>query len=108
MTLTKEGQSIPKVHNTTNIELKAAMISLGFESKNATIFSMISDMDEDMDAANKIKDGSGQLEFAEWFHLMTAKPDTSNSKAHLKKLFDMFDIDKKDCISLDDLKRVAS
>ena len=33
-------------------ELKAAMVSLGFESKNATIFQMISDLDED---------GSGQL-----------------------------------------------
>ncbi len=30
-----------------SIELKAAMVSLGFDSKNAVIFQMISDLDED-------------------------------------------------------------
>ena len=43
-------------------ELKAAMVSLGFEAKSATIFQMLADLDAD---------GSGQLEFDEWFHLMT-------------------------------------
>jgi centrin-1 len=35
-------------------ELKAAMTSLGFESKNATIYQMIADLDAD---------GTGQIEF---------------------------------------------
>jgi len=29
------------------LELKAAMVSLGFDTKNAVIFQMISDLDED-------------------------------------------------------------
>ena len=37
-----------------NLELKAAMTSLGFESKNQTIYQMISDLDAD---------GSGQIDF---------------------------------------------
>lgn len=36
------------------VELKAAMTSLGFESKNQTIYQMISDLDAD---------GSGQIDF---------------------------------------------
>jgi len=35
-------------------ELKAAMTSLGFESKNQTIYQMIADLDAD---------GSGQIDF---------------------------------------------
>jgi len=45
-------------------ELKAAMQSLGFEAKNATIFQMISDID---------KDGSGSIDFDEFLDMMTAK-----------------------------------
>jgi len=37
-------------------ELKAAMQSLGFEAKNATIYAMVQDID---------KDGSGQIDFEE-------------------------------------------
>lgn len=45
-------------------ELKAAMQSLGFEAKNATIYQMIGDID---------KDGSGAIEFEEFLDMMTAK-----------------------------------
>jgi Ca2+-binding EF-hand superfamily protein len=45
-------------------ELKQAMQSLGFESKNATIYQMISDID---------KDGNGSIEFDEFLDMMTAK-----------------------------------
>ena len=36
------------------IELKAAMVSLGFDSKNGSIFKMITDLDSD---------GNGNLDF---------------------------------------------
>ncbi len=53
--LIKEDQLILKVqYFVINSEIKAAMVSLGFEAKNQTIFQMIADMDED---------GSGQIEF---------------------------------------------
>ena len=45
-------------------ELKAAMKSLGFEAKNATIFQMITDID---------KDGSGNIDFDEFLNMMTDK-----------------------------------
>lgn len=45
-------------------ELKAAMQSLGFEAKNATIYQMIGDID---------KDGSGAIDFDEFLDMMTAK-----------------------------------
>lgn len=50
----KEAPSIPNVIAEPYVELKAAMVSLGFDSKNAVIFQMISDLDED---------GSGTLDF---------------------------------------------
>ena len=74
------------------------MVSLGFESKNQTIFQMIADMDED---------GSGQIEFAEFLHLMTAHPDVAGSKANILKIFKLFDDDKTDTITLENLRRVA-
>lgn len=55
LTLMVEDPSIPRVpYFLLPIELKAAMTSLGFESKNQTIYQMISDLDAD---------GSGQIDF---------------------------------------------
>ena len=60
---TDQGGSVDLKGNSFKIlELKAAMVSLGFEAKSATIFQMLADLDAD---------GSGQLEFDEWIHLMT-------------------------------------
>ena len=75
------------------------MTSLGFESKNQTIFQMIADLDEDQ---------SGELDFAEFFALMIAKTDSANSKASIHKLFNLFDDDRTGFISLTNLQRVAT
>ena len=45
-------------------ELKDAMKTLGFETKNQSIYQMISDID---------KDGSGSIDFEEFLDMMTAK-----------------------------------
>lgn len=45
-------------------ELKSAMQSLGFETKNQAIYQMISDID---------KNGSGTVDFDEFLDMMTAK-----------------------------------
>ena len=50
----EEDQLIQKVNDHINSELKAAMTSLGFQSKNQTIYQMIADLDAD---------GSGQIDF---------------------------------------------
>ena len=74
------------------------MVSLGFDSKNAVIFQMISDLDED---------GSGLIEFDEWFHLMTSKVNDKDSKANVDKIFNLFDDEKTGSISVKNLRRVA-
>lgn len=79
-------------------ELKAAMQSLGFEAKNATIFQMISDID---------KDGSGQIDFPEFLNMMTAKIGDKDTTEDITKVFKLFDSEGHGGITLRDLKRVA-
>eukprot|EP00500_Bicosoecida_sp_ms1_P000410 CAMPEP_0203809062 /NCGR_PEP_ID=MMETSP0115-20131106/2023_1 /ASSEMBLY_ACC=CAM_ASM_000227 /TAXON_ID=33651 /ORGANISM="Bicosoecid sp, Strain ms1" /LENGTH=216 /DNA_ID=CAMNT_0050717775 /DNA_START=21 /DNA_END=672 /DNA_ORIENTATION=+ len=79
-------------------ELKAAMQSLGFEAKNATIYQMIGDID---------KDGSGSIDFEEFLDMMTAKMSDKDSRADIMKVFNLFDDDQTGKITLRNLKRVA-
>ena len=79
-------------------ELKAAMTSLGFESKNGAIFQMICDLDSD---------GNGNLDFAEWLSLMTTKIDSKNTKVHYAKVFAMYDDERTGYLSAKNLRRVA-
>ena len=74
------------------------MVSLGFESKNATIFQMIADMDED---------GSGQLEFNEWLHLMTHRVTNKSTREAIDKVFPLYDDEKTGYLSAKNLARVA-
>ena len=79
-------------------ELKAAMTSLGFESKSGAIFQMIADLDSD---------GNGNLDFAEWLALMTTKMGDKNSRANYGKVFAMYDDEKTGFLSAKNLRRVA-
>eukprot|EP00441_Pelagodinium_beii_P013585 CAMPEP_0197690646 /NCGR_PEP_ID=MMETSP1338-20131121/108628_1 /TAXON_ID=43686 ORGANISM="Pelagodinium beii, Strain RCC1491" /NCGR_SAMPLE_ID=MMETSP1338 /ASSEMBLY_ACC=CAM_ASM_000754 /LENGTH=142 /DNA_ID=CAMNT_0043273107 /DNA_START=40 /DNA_END=465 /DNA_ORIENTATION=- len=79
-------------------ELRAAMQSLGFEAKNATIYQMIGDID---------KDGSGNIDFDEFLDMMTAKMSDKDSRDDIMKVFNLFDDDNTGKISLSNLKRVA-
>lgn len=74
------------------------MTSLGFESKSNTIFQMIADLDAD---------GSGQLEFAEWFHLMTNRVSDKSTRDNTDKIFALFDADKTGGLTVDSLRQVA-
>ena len=47
------------------------MTSLGFESKSGAIFQMISDLDAD---------GSGQIDFEDFLHLMTARVSDKDTR----------------------------
>merc|ERR1719197_91525 len=53
-------------------ELKAAMQSLGFESKNPTIFQMIADLD---------REGQGHIDFDEFLDAITSKLGDKETKA---------------------------
>jgi Ca2+-binding EF-hand superfamily protein len=74
------------------------MVSLGFEAKSSTIFQMIADLDAD---------GSGQLEFPEWVHLMTNRVSDKDSRDNMGKIFSLFDQQKQGAITIDDLRNVA-
>lgn len=74
------------------------MTSLGFESKNAAIFAMVCDLDED---------GNGNIDFAEWLHLMTTRVTDKDSRANIKKIFNLYDDERTGYISIKNLRRVA-
>ena len=74
------------------------MVPLGFDSKNAVIFQMILDSDEDC---------SGVLKFDEWFHLMTSNITAKDTRPNVEKLFNLYDDEKTGSISIKNLMRVA-
>jgi Ca2+-binding EF-hand superfamily protein len=82
LTLTKAVLLIPKVISSLIQELKQAMVSLGFDTKNKAIFSMICDLDAD---------NNGVISFDEWVGLMTNKATATQSRDHLRKVFKLFD-----------------
>ena len=75
------------------------MTSLGFDSKNGSIFQMITELDSD---------GNGNLDFAEFFGLMTTKISDKNSRAQYSKVFNMYDDGKQGYLTADNLARVAA
>ncbi|EZG70002.1 centrin, caltractin [Gregarina niphandrodes] len=79
-------------------ELKAAMQSLGFESKNPTIFNVIADLE---------KRSSGAIDFEEFLDGITSKLGDRESKEGIRKIFMLFDDDRTGSISFKNLKRVA-
>ena len=74
------------------------MTSLGFESKSGAIFQMISDLDTD---------GNGNIDFGEWFTLMTKRVNDKDSRANINKIFALYDDERTGYISIKNLRRVA-
>ena len=74
------------------------MTSLGFESKNGSIFQMLADLDAD---------GSGAIDFGEWLALMTKRVNDKDSRANINKIFALFDDERTGFISIKNLRRVA-
>mgnify|MGYP000999334940 CR=1 FL=1 len=62
------------------------MLSLGFHAKNETIFRLISELDADQ---------SGVLEFDEFVTLMTNKVTGKDSRANVKKVFNLYDSERQ-------------
>ena len=80
-------------------ELRAAMRSLGLETKNQTVYQMIQDID---------KDAKGEIDFDEFMELMTSKLAGSDTEEDVQKIFELFDDDQTGFITLHNLKRVAN
>ena len=53
------------------------------------------------------KDGSGQLEFDEFFAMMTTRPSENESWEEIHKVFVTFDTGRTGFIALKDLRKVA-
>jgi Ca2+-binding EF-hand superfamily protein len=81
-------------------ELKAAMQSLGYESKNDTIFTMLAELD---------KDGNAFLHFEEFLDLMSGKEgkDEKDTKEDIDKIFKLFDTDSKGVVVIRDVMKVC-
>ncbi|OMJ84157.1 hypothetical protein SteCoe_14783 [Stentor coeruleus] len=79
-------------------ELKSAMVSLGFEAKNATLFHVVSELD---------KDGSGAIDFEEFLGMMSSQMTDHDSREDIRAIFTLFDIDKTGYINIKNLKKIA-
>jgi Ca2+-binding EF-hand superfamily protein len=78
-------------------ELRAAMQSLGFETKNPTIYSMIADLDSYGSA----------IDFEQFLEAITSKLGDKETRDGINKIFDLFDDEHKGAISVQNLRRVA-
>lgn len=90
---------------TLHPELKVAINSLGIEAKAQAVYQMIAELD---------KDGSGQIEFTEFFTMMTTRPSDNETRDEVHKVFITFDAQKtgnidanSGFIALKDLRKVA-
>merc|ERR1712014_179655 len=72
------------------------MRSLGFETKNPTIYKMIADLDQE-----------GAINFDDFLDAITAKLGDKETRDGIGKIFNLFDDDKTGSISLKNLKRVS-
>lgn len=83
-------------------ELKAAMQSLGFDSKNPTIFQLIADLDTP--EASK----SGGIDFDSFVEAINNKLGDKETKEGIRRIFDLFiDDPNSDTITLNSLKKIA-
>ena len=53
------------------------------------------------------KDGSGMIEFDEFFYMMTTRPSDNESRDEVHKVFVTFDPNKTGYIALKDLRKVS-
>jgi len=59
---------------------------------------MISDLDTD---------GSGNIDFGEWFTLMTKRVSDKDSRANINKIFALYDDERTGFISTKNMRRIA-
>jgi Ca2+-binding EF-hand superfamily protein len=83
-------------------ELKAAMQSLGFDTKNPVIYQLIADLDTPENAKK------GGIDFNTFVEAINDKLGDRSSKDGIKRIFQLFiDDPSQDTITLSSLKRIA-
>ena len=85
MTEISEVQLTQDVPLSITLELKVAINSLGIEAKAQAIYQMIAEID---------KDGSGQIDFPEFFSMMVTRPSDNETRDEVHKVFITYDIQK--------------
>ncbi|KAF8822643.1 centrin 2 [Cardiosporidium cionae] len=80
-------------------ELKAALLSLGFDNRNPTIYQMIAEIEA--------KSAGGLLDFDGFLDAISSKLGDRESRDGIQKIFNLFDDDKTGTITLRNLKRVS-
>merc|ERR1719183_512206 len=70
-------------------ELKAAMQSLGFDSKNPTVYQMIAELDREV---------TGSIDFEDFLDAITTKLGDKETREGIAKIFALFDDDKSGSI----------
>jgi centrin-1 len=82
-------------------ELKAAMQSLGFDTKNPTIFQIISELDTP-EATKR-----GGIEFETFLEAINNKLGDKETEEGLRRIFNLFVDDNQDTITLASLRKIA-
>ena len=83
-------------------ELKAAMQSLGFDTKNPVIYQLIADLDTPENAKK------GGIDFNTFVEAINDKLGDRSSREGIKRIFELFKDDpNQDTITLSSLKRIA-
>merc|ERR1712227_797158 len=79
-------------------EMLEAMRSLGYDTEGGEATEHVKNLD---------KDGSGALEFNEFYELLTARFSENTSKEELQRVFGLFDTDKTGEITLANMRAIA-
>lgn len=82
----------------TPMNIRNAMLTLGYNPERKIIYQMVSDVDTDE---------SGGVEFDEFVKLMAGKPCEKDDDAEIEEVFYNYDVDKKGYITKEDMLRTA-
>lgn len=92
------GSINPRGTSLLNVDIKQALSGLGPEARNESIYQLAVDL---------CSEGSGNISFEDFIHLMTPKLLESDTVENIDKLFALFDTSKTGYISIADLRRIA-
>lgn len=79
-------------------DLKEALVNLGFEPKNSTVYQMFADVDVDC---------SGNIDFEEFLTIATEERQQKDKRTDVDKLFRLFDDDRTGFVTIENLRRIA-
>lgn len=79
-------------------EFQKIVEEYGIEAKSSALLELIAEVDSD---------GSGQIEFNEFFNLISGDLSNENSKAEVKRVFSVFDKEKTGFISFANLRQLV-